>query len=86
MKKKGDKKMAKDKGIPQILTKKIQRLGGSKALLIPDKWLTQHNLDVGDDITLIMNSGLKILTPEQAKEWYKTLHKKVQESVDWEEK
>ena len=59
--------MVENKKMPLVLTKKLFKTGGSVGVVIPDKWLEEQRLKEGDEITLIAERELRILSHEDRK-------------------
>jgi len=45
--------------------RKIIRVGDSVAVTLPREWLERHGLEVGDEIGIVANAILKIVTVQE---------------------
>lgn len=65
-----DKKDEEIKRRPIMMSKKIMKVGGSKVIVIPPEWLEQHNLQEGDEVTLVANCDIRICAPDKSEKVY----------------
>lgn len=64
-----------------ISDRKLTKTGNSISITIPPKWLEQHNLKEGDEITIMLNSDIKVLSPKSREEFYlKSFKEKIDET------
>jgi len=68
--------------IIEITQKKLLTIGGSFYINIPKDWAKQHEFKPGKKITIILNSDLKLLSPEHAEKLYNKLIKKEIQGID----
>lgn len=54
----------------EITSRKLVRVGGSLMISVPPKWLEQHEYKEGEEITIMVNNDLKMLSPETKKKFY----------------
>lgn len=64
---------------PMIVRRRLQKLGGSRVLVIPAEWLEQYDLKEGDQLTMIANRHLKVLAPDAVDEVYEKVTEMVKE-------
>lgn len=55
---------------PIVGRRKLIQHGGSIVIAVPPEWLKQNGFEVGDDVTLIANRDVKLLSPETLKKYY----------------
>jgi antitoxin component of MazEF toxin-antitoxin module len=74
--------MTEDKadGKPVVGMRKVTKVGGSKMIALPPDWLEQHNIQEGDEVTLIANCDIRICAPGKSKEIYDKITQVVKEA------
>lgn len=77
MEKGGKKKVQR----PIVLTRKIHKVGGSSVIAVPKEWLDQHGIKDGEDVTIVANRDMKILSPESVKEYYDAVTRVVNKPI-----
>jgi len=63
-------------------TRKLIQVGDSYMIAIPPVWLKQHGLEKGDEVLIVANADLKILSPKSRDEYYKKISKFVQGKIE----
>lgn len=67
---------------PIIIQRKVVGIGTSSYVVMPKSWLKQHGLENGDEITIVANRDLKVLSPKSVDKYYKEITRIVSEPID----
>lgn len=69
--------MEEENSIPIIVKRKIVKLGDSLCISLPPDWLRQNDLDKGDEVFLLSNHDVRVLSPNSKVKVYQQISKLV---------
>lgn len=66
---------------PRVVQRKLMEMGGSLVMAIPKAWVEQHHLEKGEEVSIVLNGDLKVLSPHTEKLLYGILAQQVAKEV-----
>lgn len=69
-----------------MMTRKVMKIGGSRAIALPPAWMERHGIEDGAEVMIAAASDIRICAPGKSKEIYDKITQVVKEADTDKEK